>query len=172
MAILFLVGIGSAHAQDLEELRRGAGLQKIRQEREMVDFTVDTLDRGETTLHSFKGQVVLLNFWASWCVPCREEMPAMQSVYNRLKDEGFVVVGVNQREQPSVVERFVEELDLTFPILLDQSGRVGSTYGARGLPLTYVVNREGVVVSGATGERDWDSEEMVAYFRALLEQSS
>lgn len=170
--LLLVSGAGGIlGAQDLDSLRQEAGLQRIRQEREMVDFEMESLRKGETSLHAYKGDVILLNFWASWCVPCREEMPAMQEAYEELKDEGFVVLAVNQRESQSVVRDFVEEHGLTFPILLDPDGRVGSTYGARGLPLSYVVNRNGVVISGASGERDWASEEMMAYFRALLDES-
>ena len=112
---------------------------------EAPDFTLPTLDGEMVSLASYRGQPVLLNFWATWCPPCRAEMPAMQRVYETYRDDGFVVLAVNVRESEEPVRAFIEELGLTFPILMDEKGDVTNTYRVYGLPTTYFLDREGRV---------------------------
>ncbi len=109
------------------------------------DFTLRTLDGKQVTLSDLRGRPVLINFWATWCPPCRLEMPAMQRVYERHKDEGLVILAVNYRETEEQVRPFVEELGLTFSILLDRDGNVANQYRVLGLPTTYFVDRTGRV---------------------------
>lgn len=109
------------------------------------DFTLTT-SRGETVqLSSLKGQVVLINVWATWCPPCRVEMPAIQAAYTQYREQGFTVLAVNLQEPPSTVSAFMDEERLTFPALLDTDGRVSATYQARVLPSSYFVDRDGVI---------------------------
>jgi peroxiredoxin len=109
------------------------------------DFTLKDLGNTDVTLSSHKGHVVLINFWATWCGPCRVEMPAIERRYEVLKDEGFVVLAVNVDEQITDVSAFVHELDLTFPVLLDPGAKINDLYRVRGLPTSYIVDREGVI---------------------------
>jgi thiol-disulfide isomerase/thioredoxin len=112
------------------------------------DFTLDTLDGGKTTLSELRGKVVVINFWATWCLPCRVETPALERSYEQYKDSGVVILGVNLTDQDLIgeVNSFVQEFELTYPILLDGDGRVSSIlYQVRGLPTTFFVNREGVI---------------------------
>jgi peroxiredoxin len=111
------------------------------------DFTLELLEGGEVTLRELRGQGVLINLWASWCPPCREEMPAIQSVYEANRDRGFEVLAVNMTHQDSLqaAADFVEQFGLTFPIPLDRSGTVARQYQLRALPSTYFVDREGVI---------------------------
>ncbi|MFC2030039.1 TlpA disulfide reductase family protein [Chloroflexota bacterium] len=109
------------------------------------DFALDTLDGGTVTLSELRGQVVVINLWATWCPPCRAEMPAIERVWNEYRDDGLVVLAVNQREAPSRVGAFVEELGLTFPVLLDRDGGVGARYKLRAYPTTFFIDREGVI---------------------------
>ncbi|MBN1837952.1 MAG: TlpA family protein disulfide reductase [Spirochaetales bacterium] len=156
-------------AELTQEEIRAVGLQPLKEGTAIVDFELPTLGGESRSLSSFKGKVVFLNFWATWCGPCRQEMPSMQRLYQRLKDKGLEVVAVNLQEDEKAVQRFVSEHGLTFPILLDRSGRVGSTYGARSIPMTYIVDREGFVVAGTVGTREWDTEQYVRFFERLLE---
>jgi peroxiredoxin len=109
------------------------------------DFTLDMLDGPETTLSDLRGQVVLINFWATWCPPCRAEMPAIQEVYDRYRDQGFVVLAVDLREGDAQVKGFIEQMELTFPILMDRDGDVSERYRIRSIPTTYFVDRSGVI---------------------------
>jgi cytochrome c biogenesis protein CcmG, thiol:disulfide interchange protein DsbE len=111
------------------------------------NFTLTTVDGDEVTLTDFRGQAVLINFWASWCVPCRLEMPALQQAYNAHKDEGLVILGINRTfadELPDITA-FVREFNLTFPILLDTNDTVNTDYQVLGLPTSIFINREGIV---------------------------
>ncbi|MFQ5616926.1 MAG: redoxin domain-containing protein [Anaerolineales bacterium] len=117
------------------------------------DFTLELLGGGEVTLSDLRGQVVMVNLWASWCPPCRAEMPAIEQVYQDHKDEGLVVLAVNTTYQDSepAAAAFVQEFGLSFSIPLDKTGAVANRYQLRGLPSTYFVDREGVIRSVVVG---------------------
>lgn len=109
------------------------------------DFFLPTRDGGEFRLSDYKGQVVWINFWASWCPPCRAEMPDIERVWRDVKDRGVVVVGVNIYESQSTIDDFAERLDLTIPIAMDFLGRVTWDYGVSGYPSHFLVDKEGVL---------------------------
>jgi cytochrome c biogenesis protein CcmG, thiol:disulfide interchange protein DsbE len=112
------------------------------------DFSLQTIAGKEIRLSNLKGRPVLINLWASWCPPCRYEMPGIQAAYEKYKDQGLVVLGVDFTVQDNLtdVKAFVQELNLTFPILLDETGDVSSgLYGMRGLPTSYFIDPEGVL---------------------------
>jgi peroxiredoxin len=117
------------------------------------DFTLSLLGGGEITLSKLRGKVVLINFWASWCPPCRQEMPAIESVYRSYKELGLVVVGVNLTAQDSKQEvlSFVKEVGVTFPIALDVNNVVGNLYRATALPTSFFIDRKGVIRSIIVG---------------------
>ncbi len=117
------------------------------------DFTLDLLGGEQITLSSLRGQVVIVNLWASWCPPCRAEMPAIENVYRTYKDRGLVVLAVNTTYQDSEAEAaaFVQQFGLTFPVPLDRTGSVSARYQLRGLPSTYFVDRQGIIRSVVIG---------------------
>lgn len=117
------------------------------------DFTLDSLDGGQTTLSDLRGQIVLVNLWASWCLPCRAEMPAIERVYRSYKDLGLEVLAVNATNQDSVdaAMAFVQERGLTFPVLLDRTGSTSAAYNLRGLPSSFFIDRQGVIRSVVIG---------------------
>jgi peroxiredoxin len=121
------------------------------------DFTLLSLAGPPVSLHEQQGKVVLINFWATWCAPCREEMPALQAAYEKLADQGLVVLGVNwtQADYLPDVEAFVEALGLTFPILLDSDGTVSEDlYRVLGLPTSVLVGRDGMIRAVRIGVLD------------------
>ena len=134
------------------------------------DFTLLTLEGRTVTPSALRGQVVFLNFWATWCPPCREEMPSIERLHQGFKDQGLVVLGVDVDEGPGPVARFVKDFRLGFPVLLDAGSRVSSRYGVQGLPTTILIDRRGRVVGRAVGPRDWASPAGRALVRSLLEQ--
>lgn len=122
------------------------------------------------TLDELGDQVVLINFWATWCPPCRKEMPALQRLSERLAAEPFVVLGVNVGEDPERIGEFLQSLPVPagFPMLLDRSGDASRAWGTRVVPTTWVVDRSGLRVLGAVGEVDYDSPELVEQLRTLI----
>ena len=111
------------------------------------DFSLNTPNGESFTLSELRGQAVLVNLWATWCPPCRAEMPAMQKMYEEYKDQGFVVLAVNMtyQENYSAVVPFTQDHGLTFPILLDETGNVAGKYELRSLPSSFFVDRNGII---------------------------
>jgi len=117
-----------------------------REGRAAPDFRLPGLKEDVVTLSGFRGRFVLVNFWASWCGPCRDETPDLQSFHEHNADDGLVILGVNQQEQRSAAASFVEEFGVTYPIALDTSGEVSAAYGVgRGMPISFLVTPAGVV---------------------------
>lgn len=115
------------------------------------EFSLTTLDGESFSLAALQGKPVVLNFWATWCGPCRRELPALQASAERYSDN-VTIVGVDQAEDADIVQRYVDELGLTFPIPMDTDGKVGEAYRVRGLPTTYFIDSEGVI------QRIWAGE--------------
>ncbi len=111
------------------------------------EFILNTLDQNSLALKDLRGQAVILNFWASWCPPCQEEMPAMQSVYETFADQGLQIVAVNLAFQDSTeaAQAFVDERGLTFPVVMDEDGEVARRYRISALPTTFFIDAEGVI---------------------------
>jgi peroxiredoxin len=136
-----------------------------------LDFQLPDLAGDLHTLAEHQGQVVVLNFWTSWCPPCREEMPALQRAYDRYGEQGLVVLGVNwtQVDERRDVETFVSEIGLTFPILLDEQGQVAEgLYNILGLPTTIFIDRQGIVREVNIGALDLDQLEIKV--KSMLER--
>jgi cytochrome c biogenesis protein CcmG/thiol:disulfide interchange protein DsbE len=110
-----------------------------------VDFRLPTLDGTEVSLGDYRGNVVLVNFWATWCPPCRAEIPDIEAAYQARQDEGFVVLGVSVEQTQASVAPFVQAMEMTYPVLLDETGQVYRTYRAPGLPMSILVDEEGVI---------------------------
>lgn len=120
------------------------------------DFTLLDMQGRQVTLSELKGQVVLLNFWASWCPPCREEMPSMEMLYRQFKDRGLVVLAVNVEENgKEAVAEFLRRTPYSFPILLDEANVAQKKYGVFRFPESFLIDRNGVVVEKVIGGRDW-----------------
>lgn len=109
------------------------------------DFVLRRLDGGDQRLSDLRGSVVVLNFWATWCQPCRVEMPEFVRLYDALRDRGLVIVAVDMQEAEEPVQRFVDEFGIRFPVLFDRTGEVGRTYRANKLPVTLIIDRDGVI---------------------------
>ncbi len=109
------------------------------------EFTLTAIDGSQVALSDLRGQVVLINLWATWCPPCRAEMPAMQQAYERFRNQGFVVLAVNQQEDSAKVVQYMNDQRLTFPALLDSDARVSAAYQVRVLPSSFFVDRQGMI---------------------------
>jgi peroxiredoxin len=133
-------------------------------------FTLPNIAGGESSLEDYRGKVVFLNFWATWCKPCEEEMPSMQALYEEHGGEAFEIVAVSlDSGGPEVVREFVEKYGLTFVILHDRKGRVKETYKTTGVPETFIVDQNGVIAEKAWGARDWSSDMNIRTILDLIE---
>jgi thiol-disulfide isomerase/thioredoxin len=156
----------------LEAILQKTGLEVPTSTIMSQDFTLESLDGKKVSLSSFKGKVVLLSFWATWCGPCKQEMPAMQILYDQLKAKGLTVVAVDVMEDRETVKTFLRENKYAFPVLLDVDGKVGgsSLYGVSAIPTNYILDRTGRIVARAVGigGPTWTSAERLALFEKLL----
>lgn len=144
-------GAGEPGSVDDPEVARpvGTGVGNI-----APDFTLLNLEGEEVSLSDFRGKHVYLNFWATWCSFCDMEMPDLQRVYE--ENDDIVVLGVNVMEKLNEVKPYVEENGLTFPVVLDEEGMMGSLYLVRGMPTTYFINKEGVILGSIPGMLTYD----------------
>ena len=145
-------------------------LQEVKERLAAPDFTLLNPDGNKVSLKDFQGKVVFLNFWATWCESCREEMPSMERLYREFKGKGFEIVAVNVKDKRPEALAFVKQLKLTYPIVMDPEGEVGLLYGAFGLPATYLIDRKGVVLARMFGPADWYSPAARKLIAALVEQ--
>jgi len=131
-----------------------------REGRAAPNFRLASTTTGSRALTDFRGKWVLLNFWASWCPPCRDETPDLQSFYEHNRNEDMVVLGVNQQEKPEAARSFLDEFGVTYPVVLDSDGEVSEAYGVgRGLPMSFLISPSGVVEKvyfGRLGESHLD----------------
>lgn len=133
------------------------------------DFTFPDLHGKEVSLSDYRGKVVLVNIWATWCGPCRDEMPSMQRLYERLKGKDFEILAVSIDSTGSkAVAPFMEELNLTFPALLDPEGKIRTLYGITGVPESYVVDKKGILVEKVIGPLDWSTPKVLRFFQDLI----
>ena len=109
------------------------------------DFRLVDLEGKQQSLGQYRGRVVLLNFWATWCKPCTTEMPAMQAMYDKLRDKGFVVLAVNELEDEAKVRDHIKQHGHTFPVLMDRDNKVANQFGVFGLPVSVFIDEKGVV---------------------------
>ena len=132
------------------------------------DFILPNPDGKKISLKDFRGKVVFLNFWATWCVPCREEMPAMEKLYREFKESNFVILAVNVKDRKKDAVDFVKEFKLTYPVVIDPEGQVGLLYGAWGLPTTYLIGPKGEGLARAWGPAEWYSPAARKLIRELV----
>ncbi len=110
------------------------------------------INEGDITIDNLKGKVVVLNFWATWCPPCKKEMPLLEATYNKYKEKGLIVLGVNYNEDSETITKFVKEMGITFPVALDRDFKVTKAYGVLALPTTFFIDRNGIIRDRFRGE--------------------
>jgi len=156
---LLLATAGLASAAELKPWEGGA----------TPPLAVEDLKGKSHDLAEYKGKVVLVNFWATWCEPCRAEMPSIDRLRDSLKGKPFEVVAVNMAEPLSRIEKFSETMSLSFPLLRDRDGSVGKTWKEKLLPASYLIGRDGRIHYVAYGELDWSSEPVRKRVNELLQ---
>ena len=182
IAAVFLVYSCSAKAQntsssgpsEMEKAFNEAGLRLLKEKVSPRDFSLQLLSSAQGTaaetqrLSDLKGNVVFLNFWATWCGPCRVEMPSMEAIYNKYKEEGFEMLAVNCMEKQEDVLPFMEDNKFSFPVALDDEGKVGTAYGIQAIPTTFLIDREGKIILRLVGSINWDTPEFHSAIELLI----
>lgn len=167
------VGQESSGSSDMEHALSqlsAIGLQTVKEPFDAEDFELPVLSSDVTrALSSYEGDLLLLNFWASWCPPCIEEMPSMQTLYDEIGGRGFEILAVNVQEDPSTVQSFIAENGYSFPVLLDRRGQAARTYAVRGLPTSYIVGTDGRILARKVGFHEWDGSDTIETFEALAQ---
>jgi len=162
----------SAQAAERQQPKLGYQLTALAAPLPAPDFTLEDMDAKKFSLKDYRGKVVLLNFWATWCPPCRREMPSMERLHQKFKGRDFVVLALNQMEDGDQVFTFTGDLgvELSFPIVFDKDSSVSRAYGVMGLPTTYLIDKKGNVRFRAIGGREFDHPEVEKQILRLMQE--
>ena len=145
----------------------GTGLTRLDEAPAAPDFSLLDMDGTVYRLSAYRGQIVVVNFWATWCPPCREEMPSMQRAWEQLRPDGIVMLGINVGEDADTIFQFTADYPVDFPLPMDIDSAVTGQWPVRGLPTTFVVDPAGRLVYQAIGSREWDDPALLSQVRAL-----
>jgi len=131
---------------------------------QVPDFTLRNDDGTPVSLKDFRGKIVVLNFWASWCAPCVDEIPSLKSLADRYRDKDVVVIAVSRDADPEAYKEFIAKYQVNFLTLRNPSNSVGEMYGTFQIPETYIISREGKLLNKIIGEANWTSADMISFF--------
>jgi cytochrome c biogenesis protein CcmG/thiol:disulfide interchange protein DsbE len=176
MVVLLVVGLGVIYftKDNKETLKTNPLPEKISQESPQEgflapQFALSDLSGKMVSLRDLRGKVILLNFWASWCGPCRAEIPALERLYQKRKDRGFEIMAVNtERSSASQIASFAQKFGMSFPILLNPQGDMGNNYWVRAIPTSFLVDKKGVIRWKIVGGREWDNPSILNTIDQLL----
>jgi peroxiredoxin len=152
-----------------EHLFEAMGMAKVAG-KAAPDFTLPGIDGQPVSLQQYRGKVVFLNFWATWCIPCREEMPGLEQLHQKYQSDGLAVLAIDLKESAEQVKTFFQKHGLSFPSLLDQQGSVFRDYLVVGMPTTYLIGRDGQLLARGIGGRDWTRAEAQELIRTLMKK--
>jgi len=176
-AALGLAGLGflqldlfaETENRELELLFKEMGVVEIPPAADPVEIQLKDQNGRMTSLSEFRGKIVFINFWTTWCLACVIEMPSMEKLHQKFKDKDFVMMGINLQESDATVLKFFKEYKLTFTTLLDSTGDVGTVFRIRGIPTTFILDKNGIIIGKAMGPREWDSRDSFALFEYLTD---
>ena len=167
-------GVGTVNRAEAVELSEAAeylealSIMAPSSEVHALDFTVESLLGDSESLNDYRGKVVFLNFWATWCGPCRAEVDEIDTLHETLKDEDFMIMALSIQENKKKVSKFMESNNIDFPVYLDSDGSVAALYGVTGIPTTYIIAPDGKIVGRAIGPREWGGKESVELMKSLM----
>lgn len=154
------------------EVKRGLDISTVEAPRigfRAPNFTLKDLKGGTVSIANLRGRVVMVNFWATWCGPCKVEMPSMNRLYDDLRGKDFEILAISSDFQgEKIVRPFITQGGFTFPVLIDSSFKVNADYGVTGIPTTFLIDKDGVITHKVLGPRDWDSPEARELIRRIM----
>ena len=164
--------LAKTDSRGMERLFSNMSVIKVPPTKDPVRINLKDLNGNNISLSDFNGKIVFLNFWTTWCPTCRIEMPSMEKLHQKLKNNDFAMVTINLQESASQVKAFFKEFKLTFTALMDSNGEVGASFGIRAIPTTYILDKTGRIIGLVNGPREWDSKEAIALFENLIDNDS
>jgi peroxiredoxin len=172
-ALLFVFSFGPPAHSEGDELLSKIGIQSMKDKRKAPDCTLEALNGERIQLKTFKGKMIFLNFWATWCGPCKEEMPSMEALYQKFKEKDFVflTVAVDYGGAKRVKE-FIEKQRYQFPVIVDPAGKTLDLFEINKIPSTLIIDKKGRIIGRAIGPRNWNSPEVVSLLNQTLLLSS
>ena len=154
--------------RSLDQLFVDMGVETFPSKASQVEIELQDLYGADVKISDFRGKIVFLNFWATWCPTCVVEMPSMEKLHRKLKDRDFVLVSISLQDPAAEVKRFFKQNKLTFTALLDSTGKTVPGFGIRAIPTTLILDKTGRIIGRVMGTREWDSRESVAMFEQLI----
>lgn len=147
------------------------GITPVKGDKKAPDFSLQDLNGKKFELNQFRGKVVLLNFWATWCGPCKEEMPSMEALHRQFKGENFILLAISvDYGGHKQVKEFIDKHHFTFPILIDPTCKTLDLFQVKGIPTTLLINKKGKIIGKAVGPRSWESTEVFSLINLLMEK--
>ncbi len=167
--LIFLLAVEQSQAFEANEEFKRAGITRPKENLMAPEFQLRSLKGGMLSLSDFRGQLIILNFWGTFCAPCREEMPALERLWQRHKNKGLTVLGVAvDREEQAVVEQFIDTYHIDFPIVHDPTDHSRTLYEVTGFPFSYFIDQQGRIIGRVIGAYDWDAPQMQDLITQLL----
>jgi thiol-disulfide isomerase/thioredoxin len=153
-----------------DDLYSKAGIQPIKGNTKVPNLNLTDLKGKKWETKDLKGKVIFLNFWATWCGPCKEEMPSMEELYQQFKSKDFIFLTISvDYEKKEIVKEFIQKHRYTFPVLLDPECATLDIFQVQGIPTTFLIDKKGMMIGKATGPRNWKKPEVVSILNSLLE---
>ncbi len=154
-----------------EDLFLKIGIQAVKGDTKAPNFFLEDLKGKKLEFKNFKGKVIFLNFWATWCGPCKEEMPSIETLFQQFKEKDFVFLSISvDYEGRRPVKEFIEKNRYTFPVLLDPKCQVLDLYEVKGIPTTFIIDKKGRMIGKAVGPKNWKSPEVISLLNLLIEK--
>ena len=164
------VADATSDSRKLERLFEDMGVDKLPQDTDPVEIRLQDINGNLVSLSDFRGRIVFLNFWTTWCPTCLIEMPSMEKLHQKFKGKDFAMVTVNIQESDSQIKKFFNKFNLTFTALLDTTGEVAIGFSIRAIPTTFILDKSGRTIGTIMGPREWDSNKAVALFEHLIDK--
>lgn len=172
-AIFYVVDadtLSNDNHSELDRLFEEMLILKVPNVSDPVEIRLKDIDNRDVSISDFRGKIVFLNFWTTWCPTCRIEMPSMEKLHQKFKNNDFAMVTINLQESADRVKNFFKEYKLSFTALLDTAGEVGTMFGLYQIPTTYILDKKGRIIGKAVGPREWDSKKSISLFEHLIDR--
>lgn len=175
-SLIFLVFLVLLYFSDLSlgegnDLFSKTGIQKIKDKKEAPNFVLENLDGKKVEIKKLKGKVVFINFWATWCGPCKEEMPSIEALHQQFKEKDFIFLTISvDYAGLSPVKEFIKKHPYTFPVLLDPKCKILDLYQGIRIPATFIIDKKGILIGKVFGPKNWKSPEVISLLDQLLKE--